>query len=70
MTEVTENAGSMIIEGKSKRKKTTTSIPQDLLDKLKTIAIIEHEPPYSIIERLFEEHELKAMRRVVAKRVR
>ena len=70
MTEITENSELATINGKSRRKKTTTSIPQDLLDRLKTLAIIEREPPYSVIERLCDEHELKAMRKVVAKRVR
>lgn len=70
MTEVTENAELAVIDAKCKRKKTTTSIPQDLLDRLKTIAIIEREPPYSIIERLCDEHDIKTMQKVVAKRVR
>lgn len=70
MSEDTEIAGMVDVSKKILRKKTTTSIPQDVLDKLKTIAIVEREPPYSIIERLLDEHELKSMRRVVAKRVR
>ena len=70
MTEDTEIADMVDVSKKILRKKTTTSIPQDLLDRLKTIAIVPHEPPYSIIERLLDEHELKVMQRVVAKRVR
>lgn len=70
MTEVTENAESVVIDGKSKRKKTTTAIPCDVLDKLKTLRIIADEPSYSIIERLLDEHNLKTMQKVVAKRVR
>ena len=70
MTEVTEISGMVDVTKKILRKKTTTSIPQDILDRLKTIAIVEREPPYSIIERLLDEHELKDMRRVVSKRVR
>lgn len=70
MSEDTDNTDLVDIDGKTPRKKTTTSIPQDLLDRLKTYAIIEREPPYSVIERLCEEHDIKTMRRVVAKRVR
>jgi hypothetical protein len=70
MSEDTDNTDLVDIDGKTQRKKTTTSIPQDLLDRLKTYAIIEREPPYSVIERLCEEHDIKTMRRVVAKRVR
>lgn len=70
MTEDTEIAGMVDVTKKILRKKTTTSIPQDLLDRLKTIAIVPREPPYSIIERLLEEHDIKAMRHIVAKRVR
>ena len=70
MTEVTDCAGLVERNGKIKRKKTTTSIPQDLLDRLHTLAIIEREPPYSIIERLCEEHDIKSMQKVIAKRVR
>jgi len=70
MTEITENAKLATIDGKSRRKKTTTSIPQDLLDRLKTLAIIEREPPYSVIERLCDEHDIKTMCKVVVKRIR
>lgn len=70
MTEVTENMELATIDGKSRRKKTTTSIPQDLLDRLKGFAIIEREPPYSVIERLCDEHDIKTMRKAVAKCVR
>jgi len=70
MSKDTDNTDLVDIDGKTRRKKTTTSIPQDLLDRLKSYAIIEREPPYSVIERLCEEHDIKTMRRVVAKRVR
>ena len=70
ISQVTDSAGLVEINGKIKRKKTTTSIPQDLLDRLHTLAIIEREPPYSIIERLCDEHDIKTMRKVVANRVR
>jgi hypothetical protein len=66
----TEITGMIDVTNKILRKKTTTSIPQDVLDRLKSFAIVEREPPYSIIERLLDEHDLKTMQRVVTKRVR
>lgn len=70
MTEDTEFVGMVDVSKKILRKKTTTAIYQDILDRLHKIAIIEREPAYSIIERLLDEHDIKAMRRVIAKRIR
>jgi len=70
MTKDTESAGLIEIDGKTLRKKTTTAIYQDILDRLHELELINREPAYSIIERLLDEHDIKAMRRVVAKRVR
>lgn len=70
MTEDTEFAGMVDVSRKILRKKTTTAIYQDILDRLHEIAIIDREPAYSIIERLLDEHDLKSMQKVVAKRVR
>ena len=70
MAENTENAGLFVIDEKIKRKKTTVCIYDDVLNRLHSIEIVERESPTSIIQRLLEEHNLKAMQKVVAKRVR
>ena len=70
MTKDTESAGMIEIDGKILKKKTTTSLPERTLDGLKAIRIVEREPPYSVIDRLLEEHDIKTMQKAVAKRVR
>lgn len=70
MTEITDSAERILINGKIARKKTTVCIYDDVLDRLHSIEIVERESPTSIIQRLLEEHDLKTMRRVVVRRVR
>jgi hypothetical protein len=70
MTEDTDTARLAGIPEKIQRKKTTVCIYQDILDRLREIEIVERESPTSIIQRLLEEHDLKSMQKVVAKRVR
>jgi hypothetical protein len=74
MTEDTENdrlfSKVIDLDVKIQREKTTVCIYDDVLAKLHSIEIVERESPTSIIQRLLEEHELKLMLKVVAKRVR
>ena len=49
---------------------TTCIIRKNALQSLKDMRIAPREPPYSVIDRLLEEHDLKTMRKVVLKRVR
>lgn len=53
-----------------KPKPSTMGIPPLIKKRLKDLKIVENEPDYSVIERLMDEHDLKTMRKVVAKKVR
>jgi len=49
---------------------TTTGLPQRVKTRLQPLKIAPREPDYAVIDRLLDEHDIRTMREVVAKRIR
>lgn len=74
MQEVTERQRSMTPDDNGKKvrkpKASTMGVPPSVKAALQSLKIVDTEPDYSVIQRLLEEHDLRAMQKVVLRRVR